>query len=187
MRSFIDDDYKGFEINADYRLSKSWYIAGELGTEEKATKEALFSANTSGSYFKAGVDYNMYKNWQGMENMIYSGFRVGAATFKQSLNSFTVYNTDQYWAPQLTDETQKEFSGLTALWAELMIGIKARVFNNFYVGANVQLKRLITDDKPENFENVYIPGFNRTYDSGNIGVGFGYNISYLIPLYKKEK
>ena len=32
VRSFIDDDYTGFEINGDYRLTKNLYIAGELGT-----------------------------------------------------------------------------------------------------------------------------------------------------------
>ena len=37
-----------------------------------------------------------------------------------------------------------------------------------------------------NFETIYIPGFGRTYDSGRFGMGFGYNISYLIPLYKKS-
>ena len=67
-----------------------------------------------------------------------------------------------------------------------MIGIKAEVINNVYVGLNAQLKISISDDTPENFENIYIPGFNKTYDSSGIGVGFGYNISYLIPLYKKE-
>src|SRR5690606_706613 len=35
VRSFIDDDYTGFEINADYRLTKRMYLAGELGTEER--------------------------------------------------------------------------------------------------------------------------------------------------------
>ena len=34
-RSFIDDDYTGFEISGDYRLTKKLYLAGELGTEEK--------------------------------------------------------------------------------------------------------------------------------------------------------
>ena len=55
------------------------------------------------------------------------------------------------------------------------------------MGLNVQFKGLITEKEPDNFENVYIPGFNRTFDSGGFGVGFGYNISYLIPIYKKDK
>ena len=46
---------------------------------------------------------------------------------------------------------------------------------------------MVNQDQPENFENLYVPGFNRTHDSGRFGFGYGYNISYLIPLYKKEK
>ena len=33
---------------------------------------------TSGSYLKAGIDYNMYDNWLDMDNMIYAGFRIGS-------------------------------------------------------------------------------------------------------------
>ncbi len=186
VRSFVDDDFKGFEINADYRLTKNLYVAGELGTEEKISETDYLNTTTTGSYFKAGVDYNVYDNWFGMENMIYGGLRVGLASFKQEINSYKIYSTNQYWEP-FTSSDSEEFSGLSAIWAELIVGIKAEVFNNLYLGINAQLKTLLSDDKPDNFENIHIPGFNKTYDSGRIGVGFGYNISYLIPLYKKDK
>jgi hypothetical protein len=186
VRSFVDENYKGFEINADYRIKQNLYVAGELGTEEKITDGDFFDNTTSGSYFKAGLDYNVYDNWFGMDNLIFGGIRVGLATFKQERNGFTVYNTDQYWEP-FTDLSSVEFSNLSAIWAEIMFGIKVEVFNNLYVGFNAQLKNLISEDQPENFENIFIPGFNRTFDSSSIGVGFSYNISYLIPLYKKEK
>ncbi|MCB0427034.1 MAG: hypothetical protein KDD16_06970, partial [Mangrovimonas sp.] len=79
----------------------------------------------------------------------------------------------------------KEFSGLSAIWTEIIVGFKAEVLNNLYVGVNVQFKYMLTQDQPDNFENLYVPGYNKTYDSGRFGFGFGYNISYLIPLYKK--
>ena len=122
-----------------------------------------------------------------MENMIYGGLRVGASSFKQTLNSYGVYSDNQYWAPQFTTNESIEYSGLSALWAEVITGIKVEVLNNLYLGANIQFKYIITQDQPDNFENLYIPGYNKTYDSGNFGFGFGYNISYLIPLYKKAK
>jgi hypothetical protein len=43
----------------------------------------------------------------------------------------------------------------------------------------------IADTKINNFENIYIPGFGRTYDSTKIGTGFSYTLSYLLPIYKK--
>lgn len=186
IRTVIDDDYTGFEISADYRYSKNLYIAGELGTEEKTTSTEFLNSTAKGSYFKVGIDYNMYKNWLDMDNMIYSGFRVGASSFSQTVNSYTIFNTNQDF-PQTTINESIDHSGLTAIWAELIIGIKAEVLNNLYIGLNAQLKGRITETEPDNFENIYIPGFGRTYDSGRFGIGFGYNVSYLIPLYKKGK
>ena len=185
VRTFFEDDYKGFEIVGDYRLLQNLYIAGELGTEEKNTTTDYLDVTTTGSYFKAGVDYNVYNNWLDMDNMIYGGLRVGVASFKQDLNSFNTYNTNQYWDSQFSDLEGKEFSGLSAIWTEIIVGFKAEVLNNLYVGVNVQFKYMLTQDQPNNFENLYVPGYNKTYDSGRFGFGFGYNISYLIPLYKK--
>jgi len=186
-RTFLDDNYTGFEIMGDYRLTKKMYIAGEIGNEERTLENEGINNTTKGSYFKGGIDLNMYKNWLDMENMIYTGFRVGASTFSQTLNSFSVYSQNQYWTPQFSSNEAMKFSGLSALWAEFIIGIKAEVLPNLFVGINAQLKSMISQDQPENFENIYIPGFNRTYDSGKFGVGYGYNISYLIPLFKKNK
>jgi len=112
--------------------------------------------------------------------------RVSASAFSQTINSHTVFNTNQDF-PQTTVTDAVNINGLTAIWAELILGIKAEVFNNLYVGLNVQFKGRVSETELDNFENIYIPGFGRTYDSGSFGIGFGYNVSYLIPLYKKDK
>lgn len=187
-RTFLDDNYTGFEVMGDYRLTKKIYLAGEIGNEERTIENEVLSNTTKGSYFKGGVDLNFYKNWLDMENMIYVGFRGGASTFSQTLNNYDIYNVNnQYWNQQFSVEDGTEFSGLSAVWVEVLIGIKAQLFNNLYAGINVQLKGLITETAPDAYENLYIPGFNRTYDSGRIGGGFGFNISYLIPIFKKDK
>lgn len=187
IRSFADDDYSGFEVMADYRLKKRLYIAGEIGFEEKNTITNYLDITSRGSYIKGGIDYNMYQNWLNMDNMIYTGFRIGASTFSQNLNSFTVYTTNQYWSPQFTSNDLQEFDGLTAFWVELILGMKVELFNNLFLGLNVQLKIMASETEPDNFGNVYVPGFNKTFDSSGIGVGYGYTMSYRIPLYKKDK
>ncbi|MBC2846792.1 DUF6048 family protein [Winogradskyella flava] len=187
-RTFFDDAYTGVEIMGDYRLTKRIYLAGEIGNEERTIENEVLNNTTKGSYFKGGIDLNFYKNWLDMENMIYVGFRGGASTFSQTLNSYDIYNiNNQYWDEQFSVEEGTEFKGLTAIWGEILIGMKAEVFNNFYAGINAQLKGLITETAPNNFENLYIPGFNRTFDSGRFGVGFGFNLSYLVPIFKKDK
>ena len=187
VRSFVDDDYTGFEISGDYRLKKRLYIAGEVGFEKKNTVNDYLNITTNGSYIKAGIDYNMYQNWLDMDNMIYAGFRVCASTFTQDLNNYTIYTTNPYWSPQLSSTDVQEFKGLTAIWPEIMLGIKTQLLNNLYLSLNVQFKISASQTEPNNFQNVYIPGFNKTYDSSGIGVGYGYTLSYRIPLYKKDK
>jgi len=188
IRSAVDEDYTGFEILGDYRISKDLYIAGELGTEERTISTNFLDVTATGSYFKAGVDLNTYTNWLDMQNMIFIGGRVGFSAFSQTLNQFTVYDTNrEFFNQPYTEFPNQEFEGLSAIWAELIAGIKAEMLTNLYMGLNVQLKFMVVQDEPAGFENLYVPGFNRTYDSGSIGIGFGYTLSYLIPIYKKDK
>ncbi|AUS07354.1 hypothetical protein C1A40_14080 [Tamlana carrageenivorans] len=187
IRSSLDEDYKGFEVNGDFRITKRIYAAAELGTEEKNTINDYMDITSKGSYLKIGVDYNMYDNWLNMDNMIYFGFRIGGSTFSHDLNEATIYTTNQYWAPQLTLPNKLEFNGLTAFWAELQLGLKAEILTNLYMGLNVQVRLLATEKVPDNFENVYIPGFGKTYDSSAIGAGYSYTLSYRIPLFSKYK
>jgi len=186
-RSFLETDYMGFEINGDYRLLKRLYVAGEIGSEKKTSNTNYLSSTAKGTYLKAGVDYNMYENWVGMENLIYSGLRFGFSNFTQTLNSYTIYDTNSLtWGQNEVVDTES-FSGLTSGWIEILLGIKTEVLNNLFIGFNLQIKARLFESEPDNFENIYIPGFGRTYDSGKFGIGFGYNISYLIPLYKRDR
>lgn len=183
-RTLLEDGYSGFEIVGDFRITKKFYAAVELGSEKKDRFEANLNSKTSGSYGKIGFDFNSYNNWLGMNNAIYGGLRYGVSSFSHELLAYGIYTTNQTFSPAFRIET-KEFNGLTAHWAELIVGIKTEVFNNLYLSINVQLKRKISEDKPDNFNNLYIPGFNRTYDFSEFGVGYGYSISYLIPIFKK--
>lgn len=186
LRSFLEDDYSGFEIVGDYRVYKDFYAAAELGNENMHYEEDLLSVTSKGSYIKVGGDYNAYTNWQDMNNSIFAGLRYGFATFSQDLEEYTIYSRNQYFEPDVR-EVNSTSEGLTAHWIELMVGIKVELFNNLFLSANVQLKRRLFESEPNNFDNLTIPGFNRTYDGSMFGVGYGYTISYLIPLYKKDK
>jgi hypothetical protein len=185
-QSFLDSDYQGLEISADYRYSENLYIAGELGNETSTYNEENIINETDGSYIKLGVNYNVYDNWIGMQNLIYIGVRYGFANYSQNLQSYRIYTTDDYF-PSDIREVDASFSNLTASWIELQAGLRVNIFGNFYLGAHVQLKNMISVSEINNFDNLYVPGFRRTFDNSNIGAGWGYSISYLIPIYSKTK
>ena len=184
-RSFYEKDYRGFEVVGDYRLSKRFYIAGEIGNEDKTVDDDRLNFTTKGTYFKVGFDYNSFENWLDMENMIYAGMRYGVSSFSQTLNSYTIYDPTNYYGEN-TIISGAEFDGLNASWLEVVGGIKAELFNNLYMGFSVRLNYLVSNKKPDNFDNLFIPGYNRTYD-GKFGAGFNYTLSYFIPIYKKNK
>jgi len=184
-RGLYDKNYKGIELVGDYRLTKNYYVAAELGSEDKTTEDDRLNTTTKGTYLKVGFDYNGYENWLDMENIISIGLRAGISTFSQELNSYKIYNAHPYWGEMPSKDSGETFSGLTAGWIEVVAGVKVKVYNNIFVGFSLRMNTLIYDKKPsENFENLYIPGFNRTY-AGNFGAGFNYTVTYFIPLYKK--
>lgn len=184
-RSFYDKNYKGLELVGDYRITKNNYIALELGNENKTTDDTRVNFTTKGSYIKAGFDHNFYQNWLNMENMIHLGLRYGASTFSQELNTYKIYDTSTYFPTVPAVVSGTKYDGLSAQWIEVVAGIKAKLFNNLYAGFSVRMNYLVSQSEPENFANLYIPGYNRTYD-GSFGAGWNYTISYFIPLYKKK-
>ena len=185
LNSAFNDDYEGFEVSADLRILKNIYISAEIGTEKKIISNDYLNTEAKGNYLKAGGDYNMYTNWLGMDNLIYSGFRIGFSNFSQTINSYTIYDVNNQPWGQATYSNPIVSDNLNALWMEFIVGIKTQVLNNLFLGFNIQLKNLISDKTKNNIDNIYIPGFNRTYDSSSLGSGFSYSISYLVPIIKK--
>ena len=185
LNSAFNDDYEGFEVNADLRILKNIYISAEIGTEKKIIYNDYLNTEAKGNYLKAGGDYNMYTNWLGMDNLIYSGFRIGFSNFSQTINSYTIYDVNNQPWGQATYYNPIVSDNLNALWMEFIVGIKTQILNNLFLGFNIQLKNLISDKTKNNIDNIYIPGFNRTYDSSSLGSGFSYSISYLVPIIKK--
>jgi hypothetical protein len=182
--SLFDENFSGFEVMADYRLTHRFYIAVEYGFDQDNQTESNLIAASKGSYLKIGGDFNAYNNWVGMNNAIYVGLRYGFSTFDQNLEGYTIYTGDSTFPGTMVFDP-RSYEGLTAQWAEFIFGIKTEILTNLFLSINLQLKNKFSEDIPENFNNLYIPGFNKTNDYGNFGVGFGYGISYLIPIYKK--
>lgn len=184
-RTLYDNNYQGLELVGDYRLTKKYFLAAELGNENVTTNDDQVNFTTKGTYVKVGFDYNAHGNWLDLENIISIGLRYGLSTFSQKVNNYEVYNPNPYFGEIPNTPSGQEFSGLSAQWIEVVAGVKTRVFNNFFVGFSLRANRLVINQKPGGFDNLFIPGFNRTYN-GDFGVGFNYTLTYFIPIYKKK-
>ncbi|WP_028892561.1 DUF6048 family protein [Tenacibaculum sp. 47A_GOM-205m] len=187
--SIVDKSYSGLELVGDYRISKKWYVAAEIGHEDETTFEDFLSSSAKGNYIKIGANYNAYENWLDMNNEIFVGMRYGFAIFDHTLNSYQpnvssgTENLPPYF-PSTPIKTPMSDDGLTAHWTELQLGIKAETFKNLFVGFSFSYKIMLSIDDQKGFKTLYTPGFNRVFES-NTGFGFNYTISYLIPFVNK--
>lgn len=182
-RNLWDNDFTGVDLMVDFRVDKQWYAAFEGGFVNKYKDEDRMNFTTKGSYIRIGADKNLHKNWLDMNNMIYFGGRYGFALFEQQLHNYHIIIPDDY-IDELIIPSGTTYSSLHAHWIELVAGTKAEVAHNLFLGISFRLHGLLYQKQPEDFENLYIPGFGKKY-SGNIGASFNYTISYLIPMKKK--
>ena len=186
IQTVTDSDYRGFEFVGDYRLTKKLYAAGEIGNEKNTISETSLSTTTSGSYLKIGVDVNVHKNLLGMRNLIYVGARYGIASFSQQLNSFSIATETAFFPSEQIIGNLNE-SGLNTHWLEFLAGLKVEVLDNLFLGMSVAIQYKFFEQKPDGFDNLYIPGFGTTNDFSNFSANFNYFVSYYIPFYKKKK
>lgn len=186
IKASFDKSYSGFEIVGDYRISKRFFVAAEIGYEEENTVEDYSNSTAKGSYMRVGFNFNSYKNWLDMNNEIFLGLRYGVSFFDQTLNSYSQNVTDPnfgiYFPPNIV--TTPQTASLNSHWTEFVIGIKTETFKNTFIGLSLSYKVLISSTEPDNFKTLYAPGFNRIFESGT-GFGFNYTLSYLIPFKKK--
>jgi hypothetical protein len=184
LRTAFDTNYSGFELVGDLRFSQRFYASLELGYEERYWSEQNLDAQINGSYLKIGADFNAYRNWTGMNNGITTGLRYGLSRFNNTLLRYPVYTSDPTFPVGIRDQ-EIENAGLTAGWVEFILAIKTELWSNLYLSLNLQLKHLIHEDEPANFANLVIPGFNKTNDYSAFGVGYGYTLTYFIPVLKR--
>ena len=174
----LTEDYKGLSLYGDVKIKERLFIVSELGSDEKELRTDNLRSKFSGNYIKAGLNYNLYNNLPGLNNEIYVGFRFATSKFKSEISEYIIYNKDRFWSqdPIFDNIINK---GLNANWLELIIGINAELLNNLFMGLSLRLNRMLNQKKPENFTNLYIPGFNKVTENNNFGTGLTYSIIYL--------
>jgi len=185
--SSINDDDLSYELITSLRIFENFSIASEIGSLDKYVEDENVNFTSTGDYLKFGFDYNLFNNWTGMDNSIYLGMRFATSSFNNRINSYTVRNPDSYWSNNVLDSYETiNHSNQNANWIELLVGIKVETIKNIYLGISVRLNRLLSNTSPNNFNNLYIPGFNKVTDDNSWGSGFNYTLTYSIPLKKRK-
>ena len=187
IKSSSEGDNLNYEIVGDLQITDNLYLAAEYGLIDRLIEDENINFNSNGSFLRFGFDYNMFKNWVGMDNAIFVGLRYGSSNFSNKIVSYNVRNSDAYFSNFVDNNYQTiDHSNLTGSWLEIVAGVKVETFNNVYLGFSLRLNKLLSTEKPENFDNLFIPGFNKVTDENTFGSGFNYTLTYSIPLSKKK-
>ena len=187
IKSLSEGDNLNYEIVGDLQITDNLYLAAEYGLIDRLIEDENINFNSNGSFLRFGFDYNMFKNWVGMNNAIFVGLRYGSSNFSNKIVSYNVRNSDAYFSNFVDNNYQTiDHSNLNGSWLEVVAGVKVETFNNVYLGFSLRLNKLLSTKKPENFDNLFIPGFNKVTDENTFGSGFNYTLTYSIPLRKKK-
>ncbi len=187
--SQLDGDINGLELVGDFQVKENLYISGEIGTLNRNQQSELINFKTSGSYIKIGGDFNMYKNWTGMNNQIYLGVRIANSLYKHNINNYILFATEQVWEDNIINSGYEtgEIKDLNAQWIEFLVGLKVQILKNTYMGFSLRLNRLLSTNSPNKFGVLFIPGFNRVTDDNIFGSSFNYTLTYSIPFRSSKK
>jgi hypothetical protein len=180
----LTEEYSGLSLYGDIKIKERLFIVAELGNDQKTIETENINSKLSGSYIKTGFNYNLYNNLPGLNNEIYVGLRYSQSLFKNELIDYSIYNKDRFWNDQRILE-YKEFDNLKSSWIEFVVGFNSEIKNNLFMGLSLRLNRMLKQDTPENFTNLFIPGFNKVTENNNFGTGITYSIIYQIPIIKK--
>ena len=187
-RTQFEEGYQGLEIVGDLRLNRRLAVAAEVGSEKRTQQTEQINFTTNGSYIKLGVDYNFFNNWKGMDNALFVGFRLARSLHTHTVNNYTLYALNQYLAVDTRDSfLTGEREQLSTGGFEFLFGTKVQLLPNFYAGISLRMHGLLSNKQPQNFGNLYAPGFNRITDDNKFGGSINYTLTYSFPFRFKRK
>ena len=187
IKSSSDGDNLNYEIVGDLQITENLYLAAEYGLIDRFIEDENINFIADGNFLRFGFDFNMFNNLVGMDNAIFLGLRYGSSDFSSKIESYDVRNSDAYFSNFVENNYETiNHSNLSGSWLEIVTGVKVETFKNVYLGFSLRLNKLLSTKKPENFDNLFIPGFNKVTDDNTWGSGFNYTLTYSIPLKKRK-
>lgn len=169
--------FTGWEMNGDVDFGK-YYFAFDYGSwgKDKTLPDSGFYHN-SGTYWRAGVDVNLLKK-DPDRNMFFLGFRYGRSSFNELTG---IYYTDPHFG-----EIQKILANtnMTAGWGELVLGLRVKMWKQFWMGYTARLKFALSTHGDTEFKNYDVPGYGLS--ANQLYWGFNYQIFWSIPFSKQK-
>lgn len=168
-------DFLSTEVAVEVNLLNRFFPVLEVGygRTDATNEDTELHYRTAAPYFRLGLNYNVqYKKKS--PGYIFAGARVGYTSFKYDVDGPSM--TDPVWG----GEVPFHFTDIQshALWAELLIGVRAQIHKNFHMGWSFRYKVRLNVKENPNSSPWYIPGYGA---NGSTKFGVTYNLIYYLP------
>lgn len=176
---FLDPPQRGLELSLDAEVAENIYPVFELGYNSGNITYESYDYSSQGVYARLGADYNLLPlKDRSTHHSISIGFRYALALFEHEATEILI--TNDLWGDL---PAQSYASSPTAHWGELVLGMKAELFPNLFLGWSLRYKILFNRNLDPVMRPDLLPGFGSAMKDSSFG--FTYSIFYKIPILKK--
>lgn len=161
-------DYGEYEAALKANLHNQYFPVVEIGLGS-AKHDDIVTGNyykTSAPFFRIGCDINLAKQ-KHTPNFVYAGLRYAFTSYK--VDMWRKPSPDPIWGNDATFIVDGETCNQH--WAEIVIGLKAKLFGPVHAGWNVRYKRRLSHKDCSAGNTWYIPGYGK-YGDTRIGANF---------------
>ena len=161
-------DYGEMEGSLRINLHDQYFPIVEVGYGEADHNNEVtqISYSTKAPYFRVGCDLNLLKN-KHTPNRIYGGLRYAFTSYKVDMARPEV--SDPIWGSPTSFEIVGE--SCNQHWAEVVIGLDAKIFGPLHLGWNVRYKRRLAHKDCSAGKAWNVPGYGKWGDT-RLGANF---------------
>lgn len=177
LNQALGSDARTTEVSIEANLQNRFLPIVEIGYGgmDMTDDETDIHFKTSAPFVRVGMNYNVFYQKPDLPGCLTVGLRYGFSSLKYDVQSPDL--VDPNWGHTQVPVDYTDVKSNVG-WLEAVVGMRANIYKNFYLGLNVRYRSRLSMTKNENSEPYYIPGYGRG-KSSNFGIT--YNLIYKLP------
>ncbi len=174
-RQIVEAETLPLEASADFEWRENFFAAAEGGWLNVDVNRNTHRYQAQGYFFRAGTDFNILRgSVHNPNDVLVISLRYGFGKLEHEAPNIVIQ--DPFWGDYVTIADRESYQ---MHWLEAGIGMKAEVWNNFFLGWTLRGRVRISHTSNPNMEPYFISGFGK---SNSTALMFHYSIYYRIPL-----
>lgn len=177
LNQVLGSDATTTEVSVEANLKNKFFPVLEFGYGgmDTTSDETDIHFKTSAPFFRVGMNFNVFYKKPHLPGYLTLGLRYGYSSFKYDVQSPDL--VDPNWGHT---SVPFDYQGVKTSvgWLEAVLGLRANVYRNFYMGFTARYRSRLSMTKNEYTEPYYIPGYGRGKPNN---IGLTYNLVYKLP------